>query len=168
MWKTIEGYPDYQISDGGEVKSFKHRKPIVLKPSHGSSGYSHVLLYQNDKRNDCNVHRLVLVAFVGKCPAGMEANHIDGSKPNNRLDNLEYVTHSENQLHAFQIGLKTPNIHGEIAVEQFTKDGQFIAKHKSQSEAFRQTGAHISDISRCCLGKRKSAGGFRWEFANAS
>ncbi len=166
MWKPISEHPDYQVSDAGEVRSSKHRKPIILKLGIGSTGYPLVVLCQNGKRSDCNVHQLVLTTFIGQCPQGMEAHHLDGNKRNSRLENLEYVTHSENQLHAFRTGLQAPT--RERAVCQFTKDEQFIAEYRSQREASRQTGVSQGHISNCCLGKRKTTGGFRWEFANAS
>ncbi len=165
-WKTIKEFSDYKVCDAGEVRSFKRREMIVLKPGIGSQGYPCVILYRNGERNIRKVHRLVLYAFVGKCPDGMEVNHIDGNKQNNRLSNLEYVTKSQNVIHAYQNGLQVPT--HERAVEQFMKDEQFIAEYRSQCEASRQTGVNNRDISACCTGRRKTAGGCIWRFADAS
>lgn len=57
------------------------------------------------------VHRLVLEAFEGPPPEGCEPNHIDGDKGNNALDNLEWVTHSQNVQHAYDTGLNDPEKH---------------------------------------------------------
>ena len=134
-WKTINGYDDYQVSDEGEVRSLKFGKTIIRKPSTNMQGYFRVSLWQNGEEKHYKVHRLVLCAFVGPCPAGMEANHLDGDKSNNRLENLEWIPRSWNCAHAYRIGL------GNIkAVLQFTKDRQFITKYESGHEASRRTG----------------------------
>ncbi len=166
MWKTIEGFPNYQVSDAGEIMSCKFGKKIILKPRI-RSGYSCVVLCQNGERSDCDVHRLVLGAFIGECPEGSEANHLDGNKPNNRLDNLEWVTPSENMLHAYRNGLRVPPSNpNEKPIEQYMKDGQFVALYKSGCSAMRETGIPRGNISKCCTGKLFSAGGFVWRFAS--
>ena len=166
MWKTIEDFPDYQVSNAGEVMSCKFEKEIILKPGMNNCGYLFVALCQNGIPKNHLVHRLVLKAFVGKCPKGLEAHHLNGIKTDNRLFNLEYVIHSENQLHAFRTGLQTPSTPNEKAVIQRSKAGQLIAVYKSQSEASRKTGVGISSISYCCSGRYKTAGNFLWEFAD--
>ena len=162
MWKTISGYPDYQVSDAGEIKSFKQSKLIIMKLLI-MGGYRYVTLC---RKGDCKkryVHRLVLDAFIGPCPKGLEANHLDGDKLNNYASNLEYVTRSENAFHALRMGLRKD----AKPVIQKSKAGQFVAEYSSVHEAFRQTGANIGNISSCCLGKRPVAGGFVWRFAGA-
>lgn len=109
-WKPIVGFESrYEVSDRGRVRSFVSRDPAggprILKPRPGSNGYSRAHLTKGGKAHDRPVHRLVMAAFVGPCPATLEVNHIDGDKANNLLTNLEYVTRSENQIHAFRIGL---------------------------------------------------------------
>ncbi len=165
MWKTIKEFPEYQISDVGEVKSYRCGKTTILKPGI-RNGYPYVDLCQNGKPNKCYIHRLVLSAYKGPCPKGLEANHLDGDKRNSQLDNLEWVTSSENTIHAYQNGLQARPCGKPTC--QFTKDGQFVAKYRSGCEADRRTGIDQSNISACCLGKLRSAGGFIWRFANAS
>ena len=160
-WKTISERPDYQVSNEGEVRSLKYGKIRILKPGK-RAGYLFVNLSQNSEVDVRSVHQLVLEAFVGPCPAGKQAHHIDGDKSNNRLDNLKWVTPSENHECAYQDGLQVPP--GERAVLQFTKDGQFVAEYKSLHEAERQTGIAWQNISACCRGERKSAGNFVWSY----
>jgi len=109
-WEQIDEYEDwYEISDFGRVKRVKAARGTyigrILKPSINSNGYSQVKLCKNGKEHSVKAHVLVTNAFIGPCPDGMERNHMDGDKTNNRLDNLEYVTPSENVTHAFVTGL---------------------------------------------------------------
>ena len=99
-WRTIRNYPNYLVSDGGRIYSLK-RGGQMRKPVKDPKGYFRICL----NRNTCIIHRLVLEAFIGKCPDGMECNHKDGVKSNNRLENLEWVTPSENMQHAFKNNL---------------------------------------------------------------
>ena len=159
-WKTIESYSDYQVSDTGKVRSFKQKGKRILKPCTNTRGYYYVDLSMNGAKENCRIHKLVAAAFMGICPEGKEVNHRNGTKTDNRLENLEYVTRSQNHFHAFQNGLMVPN--GEKKVQQFTTDGTPVAEYKSQMGAGRETGVNFRNISACCLGKRKTAGGFVW------
>ncbi len=77
--------------------------PGLLKPNYAPSGYVSVQL---SNRRRVTIHRLVMATFVG--PArGREVNHINGIKDDNRLENLEYCTRSENMKHAFASGLQS-------------------------------------------------------------
>lgn len=95
VWKEVPGYPGYQVSDFGNVKSFKHTNPKILKPGVWNNRKSVVLSHKNGKTNNM-VYRLVLSAFVGECPEGMEACHYDGNSMNDRLDNLRWDTPQNN------------------------------------------------------------------------
>lgn len=90
IWKPIPGYEGrYWASNLGRIKS--RRK--ILKTHYSESGYEKVSLYKHGKK----VHRLVMAAFEGEKPyPEFEVNHKDGDRSNNKLDNLEYVTHYEN------------------------------------------------------------------------
>ena len=74
----------------------------MLKLARLSIGYMSVNPVRNGKNVVRYVHRLVAAAFLGPCPPGLEVNHKDGNPENNRLSNLEYVTHAENMRHAAQ------------------------------------------------------------------
>ena len=106
VWKSIPGYEDiYQVSDLGRIrripKNYSLNKPRVLKPC-SRKGYHFVCLSRNNKTKQIGVHRLVMLAFVGK--SDLQVNHIDANRVNNRLDNLEYVTNHQNIEHQKKIG----------------------------------------------------------------
>lgn len=108
-WLGVDGFPDYEVSDKGHVKSLKYGWPRVLKPIERPRGYLSVTLY-NSNYIVRQISWLVLEAFVGKRPDGYVTNHKDGIKINNELANLEWVTVSYNTKHAFDIGLRVPVI----------------------------------------------------------
>ena len=91
-WRAVPGYEGrYEVSDHGRVRSLLRG---LMHPWHGF-GYPMVRLYDGAYKN-MRVHRLVLMAFVGPCPEGMEACHNDGDRANARLSNLRWDTHAAN------------------------------------------------------------------------
>lgn len=119
QWLPVVGYEGtYEISDMGSVrrtgKSARNgngrgggaRIGRHLKQHTVNGGYLVVQLWQDGKPKTCLVHRLVAAAFLDSAPDSREVNHKDGNKRNNSLDNLEYVTHSENNTHAYRTGLR--------------------------------------------------------------
>lgn len=104
IWKDIYGYEGYyQISDYGNVKSLLTNK--ILIGDENSLGYQRVILYA-PVRKRFFVHRLVAFHFCDGYSPKLVVNHKDGNKKNNTANNLEWVTHSENDLHAERIGLR--------------------------------------------------------------
>lgn len=89
IWKPCPGYPGYEVSDLGNVRSPKQ----ILVSVVGSHGYLQTQLRRGNVRT---VHSLVLEAHVGPCPQGMESRHLDGNKLNCRLDNLCWGTPKQN------------------------------------------------------------------------
>ena len=109
-WEQIPNYEGwYDISDFGRVKRVKASMGAVvgriLKQQINQHGYYMSHLSKKNEDRLLATHRLVILAFVGPCPDGKQVNHIDGDKTNNRVDNLEYVTPSENIRHAYRMGL---------------------------------------------------------------
>lgn len=97
-WKQIENYPNYWISTYGNVYSV--RRDIILRPGRDSWGYLNVSLRNEHGGHTTKISRLVAKAFIPNPFNKPEVNHIDGNKENNHVDNLEWVTSSENKRHA--------------------------------------------------------------------
>jgi hypothetical protein len=94
-WKALDGF-DYEISSNGRVRHFKNG---LKKLSVHRNGYSSVSLWKNGKEKRELIHRLVAKKFLGNID-GMEINHKDFNKLNNRVENLEIVTKKQNTIHA--------------------------------------------------------------------
>ena len=102
IWKTIESYPNYQVSNMGKVRG-KKGYPLRYRLVKGYP-VTNLRVKGNRSPGSKKVHRLVLDTFVGKRPK-LQCNHIDGGKKNNSLENLEWVTGQENMDHAVKYGL---------------------------------------------------------------
>lgn len=111
----------YMVSSCGRVYSEYSNK--ILKPVVSNCGYLRVNLYHNKNNKKVSVHRLVAIAFIDNPDNLPEVNHKDGDKTNNNVDNLEWVTSSMNDYHAYLIGIKTAK-HG---------DESHLAKYKRKN-----------------------------------
>ena len=105
-WKVIEGFEKYLVSNTGKILSLHGREPRLLRFGTVKGYHQVILVGECGKRKNGKVHRLVLKAFGPECPEGYVANHIDGDKLNNYITNLEWVSISQNTLHAIRLGLQ--------------------------------------------------------------
>ncbi|GAG26569.1 unnamed protein product, partial [marine sediment metagenome] len=100
IWKNVIGYEGlYQVSNYGRVKSFhlyKGTSKRILIPRKMKAGHFQVNLCKNQVKKNYLIHRLVMRAFMGLCPDGMECCHNDGDPTNNCVFNLRYDTHKSN------------------------------------------------------------------------
>jgi len=104
-FKQIKGYEDYSVSNQGRVKSIRFPNRC-LKPGKNRYGYLLVDLCKNGVHKNHKIHRLVALAYIPNPENKRTVNHIDGIKTNNFVENLEWNTHSENNQHAYDAGLK--------------------------------------------------------------
>lgn len=114
VWKPIEGFDGrYEVSADGIVRSwvrkgpkdFRNEEPKYLSHHIDRGGYHNVTLFlPGGKRVRKMVARLVLEAFVGPCPDGLEASHIDGNSHNNAVNNLQWKSHLENIRDKYEHG----------------------------------------------------------------
>lgn len=106
IWRDIKNYEDlYQVSNFGRAKSFKSGKPKIFSLCNNNCGYVQVRLYKDGGKEFLTVHRLVAEAFIPNPDGKPFVNHKNGNKTDNRVENLEWVTVSENLFHAYRIGL---------------------------------------------------------------
>jgi len=178
----IYGYEGfYEVSNFGRVKSLDRRvtqiasgkmveflyKGKILTHGVSKSGYHHVALCVNKKLKTITIHRLVSIHFIPNPSKRKEVNHIDGEKGNNHVFNLEWSTRSENNKHAFALGLNKGRLGqfggGAIPISQFTLDGVWVKDWNSATQAELEAGYKSSGISACVRGKRKKAFGFIWK-----
>ncbi|MGN1298135.1 MAG: NUMOD4 domain-containing protein [Clostridia bacterium] len=181
VWKDIDGYEGlYQVSNLGRVKSFDRyvknkmsnkniKKGRVLRPCVSKYGYLNVNLVKNTKGKTSAIHRLVAIAFIENPENKLCVNHIDGNKKNNNVYNLEWVTHSENNIHAIKTGLRKKmkgKNHYKRPVNQYTLNGKFIKRWESLKDVKDAWNLKSNHISDCCKGKTKTVLGYKWKYAN--
>lgn len=162
----INDYENYEINKEGNIFSLKRDK--YLKYSIQKSGYKYVYLCKNGKQKAFLLHRLIALNFLPNPENLPEINHIDGNKLNNDLNNLEWVTRSQNQKHAYLNKLNHCNYGGEHhnskKVGQYTKSGVLIKTWNSVIEAAN----NILNVSKCiqrvCRNERKSYNKFVWRY----
>lgn len=174
-WKDIADYEGlYKVSSHGKVYSCITGK--ILNTRLSSSGYLKVQLYKNNQPKTVYIHRLVASSFLDKKSENLEVNHIDGNKTNNNIENLEWVTKSENQIHAIKNNLrKSSPMLGKTGrknpkskpVLQFSMQGKFLAEYACISEAARSVNCKHSSISACLSGRKKTAAGYVWKHKQA-
>ena len=102
IWHKCEvPFTRYEVSNQGRVRNAHTDKVLRLRTI--KEGYQIVDLYYKGQRKSCKVHKLVATAFVEGWREGLEVNHKNGVKTDNRAENLEWVTHSQNQQHAHDV-----------------------------------------------------------------
>ena len=162
IWQSVDGYEGlYLVSTYGRVLSAPRngtKKEWHFLAPHYVQGYIQYELSKDNQSKEYKAHRLVAQAFLPNPEKKREVNHIDGDKHNNHLDNLEWATTSENQLHARYTLSK-----GIKAVKQLSKDGKLIKVWRSIKDASTLLGIDAPSISNASRGKRLSAGGYKWQ-----
>lgn len=188
MWKDIKNYEGlYQVSNLGRVRSIdriitlKHKsgklmnvltKGKVIAATDNGHGYLITGLSKNNKRKNYYVHRLVAETFIENINNKKEVNHKNGDKNNNNVENLEWVTPKENQIHSSKVlntkynltGLNKSREKQKVKVDMFDLNNNFIKSFNSISEASREVKISPSVICGCCKGIYKTGGGFVWKY----
>lgn len=127
-WRPVPAFEAwYEVSSLGRVRRIKQACGTtigkVLRPGRNRLGYPYVVLSREGRVTTHTVHKFVAGAFLGPRPDGLDVNHIDGDKANNRAENLEYCTRAANLSHAYRVGLrrydgtKPRNALGQYVVE---------------------------------------------------
>jgi hypothetical protein len=130
-----------------------------MKLSIDRYGYNYVSFTKFSKK--LKVHRLVALAFIPNPENKEQINHIDGNKQNSSANNLEWCSNTENQIHKVNSGLS--NCTKKII--QYDLQMNKIKEFNSQMESSKELNICDTSISKCCLNKQKTAGGFIFKFA---
>lgn len=162
IWKPIEGFENYEVSNLGNVRNIKKNKQLKKQ----LSKYYHVNLYDTyGKAYKKLIHRLVAIAFIPNPNNLPIVNHIDENKLNNCVKNLEWCSIKENVIHSSR---PHPNDdrykQASKKILQYSLLGEFIKEWKSVSEASNYLGITASSISSCLKNKVKTSGGFQWKY----
>lgn len=162
-WKKIiyeDQETNYSVSSTGRVRNDKTGKE--LSPSLQNGYYSVRLAVKPNYGKHFRINRLVAQAFIPNPENKPYVNHINGITTCNNVENLEWVTPSENSVHAYKTGLRNPN--RAVEVNQYNLQGKFLMTFESLREAERQTGASQSKITEVCQGRRRTAGEYQWRY----
>ena len=165
IWKDVPGYEDlYKASDKGQVYSKTRKK--LLHQSY-SNGYLKVTLVKDKVEKTILVHRLIALTFLPNPNNYPCVNHKDESRDNNNVENLEWCTYSYNinyRTAPIRISKKHIN-HKSVSVRVLCyQNGNFIKEYPSIREAQRHTGVKNQNITLCCQGKIRQAGGYVWKY----
>lgn len=183
FWRTavIDGKenPRYKVSRDGRIICLswgRTGKPRLCKLTKTRKGYLQVDIHGVKKY----VHRIVAETFIPNPECKKEVDHINTIRNDNRVENLRWATSKENSNNLISLkhyrennahnktmlgkfGADCPN---SIAIVQLTLDGQFIRKWSCGWEVQRELGIFQTNITACCRGRNKSAGGFKWMYAS--
>ena len=155
MFKTINGFPNYEVSDSGEIRNIKRDKLLTSYISR--FGYKRVRLFKDGKCFQFMVHRLVADAFALNPNKLPQVNHLDGIKTNNVISNLEWVTRSQNQQHAwYQLNVNSGWVKQPVIC---INNG---VTYPSIGKAAQILGLDPSNVGKCARGTMSETHGYRF------
>ena len=166
-WVYIVGTDNYFVSNFGEVR----HNDYVRKPTKDKDGYLQIGLIVNGRKTSRKIHRLVAQAFIPNPDKKPQINHIDGNKQNNCIDNLEWVTNSENQTHKYKkLGYKDNTA---TRIKKRANCGKANMKkvicietgkeYESARIASKSLGLHFSAVSTAIY-SNTACGGHHWKY----
>jgi NUMOD4 motif/HNH endonuclease len=161
QWSVIDETPNYEVSNLGRVRNRSTGR--LLKSSPNTRGYPKVGLRVEGRDLTRSVHGLVARAFLEVAVSLLEPNHKDGRKTNNSVENLEWVTHQQNMIHAAQNGLLNPGHGGPPRIRvRIIETGEIF---ESVNACARAIDGHHGCILQCLDGRQSSHRGFTFERA---
>jgi hypothetical protein len=145
----------YYVSNLGRFKN--SYGTIMENYKVNENGYIRVFIFNKTYA----LHRLIAFTFIENPDSKEQVNHIDGNKLNNNVDNLEWVTNKENQIHKFQMGLGN---NFTRCIKQYDLEGKLVKEFKSIASAAKEIGISKGAIQSVLLNNRKTAAGFIWKY----
>lgn len=182
IWKDVVGFEGlYQVSNLGRIYIMDKRlfgctgyrlvKGKIAKLQIDKKGYFMKMFTGINGKKNMFIHRAVAMAFIPNPENKPAVNHLNGIRTDNRVDNIEWCTYSENNLHAFRVSKRTNPMlgktlsrhHGAKKVIQYSLDMVELNRFDSYIEAGIATGVSKKYISAYTLGKSKNGCGFIWK-----
>lgn len=166
VWKNIS--EKYAVSNAGLVKNRETGKLLThevqtRKRKYGGEYKQHrVSMLENGIRKHYLVHRLVAQTFIPNPKNKPQVNHIDGNPENNNVENLEWATASENQIHRCKVLCHNPT--GWVSCQRPVMCIETGARYKSISEAARLEGGNMNGLWKALAGNRKSYHKKHWAY----
>lgn len=173
----IKDFPNYYITENGNIYSRNYGRTGRIKKLLPHKNYKGYLWVNLGRKNRKYIHRLVAEAFLPNPSSLPQVNHKNGIKTDNRVENLEWITCSQNILHSYRILHRKNNLLGKrycagkygkenhsSKIIQQIKNGVVIKEFYSAAEAKRLLNINSSNIISCCTEHRKTAGGFQWKY----
>jgi len=160
-YKEILEFPNYQISNFGNVINIKKNKQ--MHPYLKKSGYVVIRLSNKGQAVECKIHRLVAIAFITNPDNLPFVNHKDENKSNNHYTNLEWCNSTYNNNYGTRSERQAKKI--QKPVKQYSINNVFIKKYSSIQEAGKSTNNNPNNISNCLRTKAKTSGGYIWKYA---
>lgn len=168
LWKPVEHEQlknKYEVSNLGNLRN--NVTKVIIACSSIRGGYKSAYLVKEDGDSQMfKLHRLVALTFVSNDDPKKYTivNHIDGNKMNNKVENLEWVTATQNVQHAVDTGLIKITKRAVVQIDKTT--GKEITRFESLKEACEKTGVDDGSICKVCKGRQQTAGGYKWKFAD--
>uniref|UniRef100_A0A6C0EQA4 HNH nuclease domain-containing protein n=1 Tax=viral metagenome TaxID=1070528 RepID=A0A6C0EQA4_9ZZZZ len=170
-WKIINEYPNYYVSNLGNIKNIKTGK--ILHPTI-KSGYYNIVLTNNKKKKSFKVHRLVAIAFLNNFENKTDVNHKDKNKLNNNLHNLEWMTRRENNIHRCD-GIKISCNKNKVILRIDNNTNEILEKYNSIQLAgiwafnngyTKSPHSGRNAIGNCLNGLSILSYNFKWDYEN--
>lgn len=188
-WKTPTGFPDWVLvsKDGGVLlldrfvkqgSADRLVKSKILSSKDDGRGYRVVQFRVDGKNKGYRIHRLVMKAHSGECGDGLDVNHKNGVRSDNRFENLEWCTRSENLKHSYDVLGRVAAFSGKVAHNKGVTNSPASSKpiigtpvgggecvsFPSIKEAGRK-GFSRDGIAHCLIGGQKTSRGYTWRYA---
>lgn len=179
-WVPIIGFEEYydgssfgRVKSKGRISLRGHKlRARILVQTIGSNKYLLLGLWKGGEQFEVRVHKIIAECFLPPDESRKYINHINGIKTDNRKINLERVTPSENNIHAYRVLNKKRGMKGKFGhlrvdstpIRQFSIDGKHIATFDSVTLAAMGAKAEARNIRKCANVERNTAGGFCWKW----